>query len=146
LAVRRAIQRTYNLQVEDLQCYAVGTAQILVHNNSFELGKSLEANVRARLPGEQAAHIVPAGSWALTNRSEAVKNAIASSQAKVNKLLPGGINTYYNGFWAKAGHQATHTDTYFTKMWDLLRAAETENEVVAALSKLRQMAQSGAFK
>ena len=35
LVVRHARLPVYNFQVEDLHCYAVGHAQILVHNNSF---------------------------------------------------------------------------------------------------------------
>jgi hypothetical protein len=57
-----------------------------------------------------------------------------------------GYETVSNGFWAKAGHMRTHTDAYFEKMWDLLKNARTENEAVSALSKLRQMAESGVFK
>ena len=146
LAVRDAHEATYNFHVEDLQCYAVGDARILVHNNSKALGKSLEANVRPRLPGEKAAHLVPAGNWSNTNRSQLVKDAIANAQAKLKALLLEGIDGYYNGFWAKqASHAGTHTDAYFVKMWELLKDAMTENEVVSALAQLRQMVQKGAF-
>jgi hypothetical protein len=101
------------------------------------LGKNLEADVAARSTGDQAAHIVPAGDWARTARSLEVKSAIANSQAKVREFLPGGINSSYNGFWAKAGHLGTHTDRYFLKMWQVLQNANTENGVVSALSRLR---------
>jgi len=96
--------------------------------------------------GEQAAHIVPQGDWsAVKNRSQAVKKAIAASQAKVKEYLPGGIDSYYNGFWAKAGHMGTHKDAYFQTMWKLLRRAQSENEVVTALAKLRKLAENGEF-
>ena len=134
--------KVYNFHVDDLQCYAVGVADILVHNNSRVLGRSLAANVRARAAGEAAAHIVPSGNWASTNRLQIVKDAIANSQARVNSLLPGGINGYYNGFWTNDARQlGTHTDAYFITMWNLLQNAQSENEVVAALAELRQMAQ-----
>jgi hypothetical protein len=142
----------YNMTVRDSHTFFVGKPEwdfaLWVHNqncNSRQLGKSLTDNVRPRLPGEQAAHIVPAGNWANTNRSQIVKDAIAKSQAKINELLPQGINGYYNGFWAKSGHMGTHTDAYFKKMWDLLQTAKTENDVVSLLSQLRKMAESGFF-
>jgi hypothetical protein len=70
----------------------------------------------------------------------------SAHQAKVNEYLPGGINGYYNGFWTSDSRQlGTHTDAYFRKMWELLQGAKSENEVVSALNKLKQMAQSGAF-
>jgi hypothetical protein len=145
LTVHHALEPTYNFHVEELHTYAIGDAEILVHNNSYELGKSLKASVRDPRPGEQAAHIVPAGTWANSNRSQLVKDAIANSQAKVNEFLPEGINGYYNGFWSPSSHMGTHTDAYFTTMWKLLRNAKSENDVVSALSQLRQMAESGAF-
>jgi hypothetical protein len=110
-----------------------------------DLAKNLEESVRARLPGEQAAHIIPQGDWSNTHRSAQVREMIANSQAKVRELLPGGIDSYYNGFWAKPGHLGTHTDKYFETMWKLLKDARSENEVVSALDRLRKMAENGAF-
>jgi hypothetical protein len=150
ISSRAADEMVYNFRVAELQNYAVGDAGVLVHNscseNSRQLGRSLRDNVRPRLPGEQAAHIVPAGNWAKTNRSPLVKDAIAKSQAKVNELLPGGINGHYNGFWAKSGHMGTHTDDYFLEMWRRLERVRTENELVTQLTELRRLAESGAFK
>lgn len=40
LVVRHARLPVYNFQVEDLHCYAVGHAQILVHNNSAEVASA----------------------------------------------------------------------------------------------------------
>ena len=146
----------YNLSVADYHTYFVGeddwSAAVWAHNsnactnNSRLLSKSLEANVRGRQAAEQAAHIVPAGDWSKTWRSQSVKDAIKASQQKIDDLLPGGINGHHNGFWAKAGHDGTHKDAYFLKMWDLLKTTQTEDEVVAAVGKLKQMAQNGAFK
>ena len=34
LTVHKVCQKVYNFHVEELHCYAVGTGQILVHNNS----------------------------------------------------------------------------------------------------------------
>ena len=93
----------------------------------------------------QAAHIVPAGNWSYTKRSQVVKDAIADSQAKINQFLPGGINSYQNGFWAKAGHLGTHTDVYFMKMWELLKEASSKEDVLSALNELRRLAEGNEF-
>jgi hypothetical protein len=145
----------YNLTVRDSHTFFVGKPEwyfaLWVHNtknyNSYTLGKNLEKYVRARKKGEQAAHIVPSGDWANTNRSDAVKEAIKKSQDKISELLgTGGINSWQNGFWAKAGHEGSHKDKYFLKMWEVLQHAKTPQDALAKLAYLRQLLQSGAYK
>ncbi len=146
LSRRHVSTKVYNFHVEEFHCYAVGNSQALVHNNSKALGRSLSNNLRARAPGEFAAHLVPAGNWQLSNRAQRVKDAISNSQRKINEFLPEGINGYYNGYWTKSPrHDGSHTDEYLLKMWDLLKDAKSENEVVSALNKLKDMLKKGLF-
>jgi hypothetical protein len=46
LSVRHARQLVYNFHVEELECYAVGNQEVLVHNNSFLEGKTPLAGTR----------------------------------------------------------------------------------------------------
>ena len=46
LSVRGARQLMYNFHVEELECYAVGNQEVLVHNNSFLEGKTPIAGTR----------------------------------------------------------------------------------------------------
>ncbi len=54
--VRHARQPVYNFHVEELHCYAVGHAQILVHNNS---GSATVADVSGWLRNEPPSNLIP---------------------------------------------------------------------------------------
>ena len=47
IAVTYSHQRVYNLHVDELQCYAVGNSQVLVHNNSAAFTELGEVQRRA---------------------------------------------------------------------------------------------------
>ena len=47
IAVTYSHQRVYNLHVDELQCYAVGNSQVLVHNNSAAFTELGEVQQRA---------------------------------------------------------------------------------------------------
>jgi RHS repeat-associated protein len=72
ISVFSAQQMVYNFHVEELQCYAVGYAQILVHNNSYLLnnksiaGKS-PSRIRSDIPKDWKLHEAKGHGWKLVD-------------------------------------------------------------------------------
>ena len=87
---RQAKEKVYNFHVEDLQCYAVGKNQILVHNNSAEI---------ARLEGEIARLRASLGGPGVD--AVATNLEIAALRAQITALQVTIIPTFASNFGSK---------------------------------------------
>ncbi|WP_444957438.1 RHS repeat-associated core domain-containing protein [Microbulbifer sp. ZKSA002] len=113
---------------------------------SKRLGRSLTELDGPRPPGgHQAAHIIPTGGF--SNRSKQVQNAIIFAQKKFDQLLGEDFrDTALNGFWAKAGHNGTHSDKFFLELRSSLSNVKTEEQMVQALQELAKKIDEGKFQ
>lgn len=140
----RDLQETthvYNLQVADYHTYFVGGRKwgfsVWAHNTSCDaraLGKALKAAGEVRKKGQQAAHIVPTG--AFSRRADAVPKAVKAAQDAL-KSAGIGINSALNGFFAKVGHNGTHTNSYLLKLAELMEQAMADGTVAELLSAIK---------
>ncbi len=112
---------------------------------SAQLGKSLEAAGQARPEGAAAAHIVPTGNF--SQRSESVRNAISTAQAKFNKFLGGDArNGASNGFWSKdSTHAGTHTDKFFSALGEAFKDVASKKDAEDAIALIRKRIEDGEF-
>lgn len=86
LSVQQVCQKVYNLQIEELHCYAVGVSQVLVHNNSGDdaaRARELQESInrlceQARQAQEQ--HLNP-------ELIEDINRTIAQLQREINKIF-----------------------------------------------------------
>jgi RHS repeat-associated protein len=111
-----------------------------------ELGSSLEAAGKVRPSGGQAAHIVPTSAWAKAKISDAAKAGIKIAQNKFDKFLGAGArNSSINGFWAKAGHDGTHTNKFFEALGKAFSDVDSKESAEAALEAVRKRIEAGDF-
>ncbi len=146
LEFSRRIETTYNLTVADFHTYFVGEDGVWVHNcgESAELGDNLTREVRPRLPGEQAAHIIPTGYF--SKYSEAAQNAILMAQTKFDKYIGADLrNSTFNGFWAPRGHFGTHTEHFFRELGKEFDEVIDEDSAIEALERLWVRIHNGEF-
>ena len=139
---------TWNLSVENSHTYTVSTDDIVVHNqcgDSQKLRNNLIKNGESPPKYKNAAHhIVPSSDGRYISAVEA--------RAKYLSLVD-DINDYRNGVFLPVSksvniathHSNLHTSKYYTKVYELIRPAKTEEELFAILQYIKKQLLAGTF-
>ena len=151
----------YNMEVGDLHNYYVSPLHtrappVLAHNadclnapkttgsHSKKLRSNLEADGRAPLPDEDAAHIVASGH----KRHAEARGILDRSGIDVDDAVNGGglpSNTKVPNPHGKIRHNVTHTHESLDKVTEMLRQAEVDGTVQETLKAIEKLRQSGKF-
>jgi hypothetical protein len=115
--------------------------------DSVKLAKNLEADGTTRAAGFQAHHIVPGGdSRSALSQALLEKWRVGINSAKNGVFLPGSKAIARNPLLNPAGvihHGATFGDAYHLRVYELLKTARSQDDVLDRLDFIRSSLQAG---
>lgn len=134
----------YNLAIEGIHTYHVGTGEILVHNHCSKLlGRNLQAAGWTRLPEEHAHHIVPGGHPDAAPARAVLKRFDIDIDAANNGVFLPGYKRSLNPRGATEHLGYTNTSPYIDMVNDRLGQVSSRTEALQELASIRYDLLSG---